>query len=150
MNLLLIGANGFVCARLVEALKLEPDIDLPAITPRPVDIPAGKTMMIQGPDAKSDWTEALEDQSVIFHAGALAQIMEYDAPNPILEYRRASVDTTLNLARQAAAEGVKRFVFISSIKVNGGVTKPGAFFTADDIPKPIDGCGIYKLEAERV
>lgn len=56
---------------------------------------------------------------------------------------------TLNLARQAAQVGVRRFVFVSSIKVNGEATQPGQAFTADDVPSPLDPYGVSKLEAEQ-
>jgi len=68
--------------------------------------------------------------------------------NPLAEYRRINVDGTINLALQAAAAGVKRFIFLSSIKVNGESTAPGKAFTADDIPMPSDYYGISKYEAE--
>jgi nucleoside-diphosphate-sugar epimerase len=68
--------------------------------------------------------------------------------DPLAEYRRVNVQGTLNLARQAAAVGVRRFVFISSIKVNGEESLPGHPFTAHDVPAPEDAYGISKVEAE--
>jgi UDP-glucose 4-epimerase len=64
-------------------------------------------------------------------------------------YREVNVNGTLNLARQAAQAGVGRFVFVSSIKVNGEATQPGRPFTADDVPAPSDPYGVSKLEAEQ-
>jgi len=69
--------------------------------------------------------------------------------DPLMEYRRVNVDGTINLARQAAEAGVRRFIFISSIKVNGEQTSFGRPFTAEDIPVPVDAYGISKYEAER-
>jgi UDP-glucose 4-epimerase len=69
--------------------------------------------------------------------------------DPLQEFRRVNVQATLNLARQAAAAGVRRFVFVSSIKVNGESTQPGSAFTADDAPAPLDAYGISKMEAEQ-
>ena len=69
--------------------------------------------------------------------------------NVINIYRRTNVDGTLNLARQAADAGVKRFIFLSSIKVNGEFTRPGMFFTAEDAPNPLDDYSVSKLEAEQ-
>ena len=71
-----------------------------------------------------------------------------EVADPLAEYRRVNVDGTLNFARQAVAAGVKRFIFISSIKVNGEQTALGQPFTADDTPAPDDAYGISKLEAE--
>ena len=71
------------------------------------------------------------------------------AASPLDEFRRINVHGTLNLARQAAAAGVRRFVFVSSIKVNGEATPIGPSFTADDMPAPLDAYGISKMEAEQ-
>ena len=67
---------------------------------------------------------------------------------PLDEYRRVNVESTMNLARQAASLGVKRFVFVSSVKVNGELTERDMPFQADDIPNPLDPYGVSKLEAE--
>jgi len=75
--------------------------------------------------------------------------MEDTAANPLDEFRRVNVQGTLNLARQAAAAGVRRFVFVSSIKVNGEMTQLGRPFTADDAPAPLDAYGVSKMEAEQ-
>lgn len=75
--------------------------------------------------------------------------MNETAADPLAEFRRVNVAGTVNLARQAQLAGVKRFVFVSSIKVNGEQTPAGKPFTADDAPAPIDPYGISKLEAEQ-
>ncbi len=75
--------------------------------------------------------------------------MTDEMADPLAEYRRVNVDGTLNLARQTAAAGVKRFVFISSIKVNGEATARGKAFQADGVPAPEDAYGQSKLEAEQ-
>jgi UDP-glucose 4-epimerase len=69
--------------------------------------------------------------------------------DPLSAFRTVNVEGTLNLARQAAAAGVQRFIFISSIKVNGEGTTPGSAFTADDEPAPADPYGVSKMEAEQ-
>jgi nucleoside-diphosphate-sugar epimerase len=68
---------------------------------------------------------------------------------PIAHFRAANVDSTLNLARQVIKAGVKRFVFISSIKVNGEATQRGRPFTADDTPNPQNQYAQFRLEAEQ-
>ncbi|GAA4012849.1 hypothetical protein GCM10022212_03390 [Actimicrobium antarcticum] len=75
--------------------------------------------------------------------------MEDTAANPLEAFRNVNVQGTLNLARQAAASGVQRFVFISSIKVNGEATQRGQSFMADDTPAPLDDYGVSKMEAEQ-
>jgi nucleoside-diphosphate-sugar epimerase len=74
--------------------------------------------------------------------------MKDSSGDPLAECRRVNVAGTLNLARQAAAAGVKRFIFLSSIKVNGEQTLPGQPFTEDDVPAPLDPYSTSKYEAE--
>jgi UDP-glucose 4-epimerase len=74
--------------------------------------------------------------------------MRDGAIDPLAEFRRVNVEGTLRLASQAADRGVRRFVFISSIKVNGEETSPGAPFTAADAARPADPYGVSKWEAE--
>jgi nucleoside-diphosphate-sugar epimerase len=69
--------------------------------------------------------------------------------DPLIAFRSVNVEGTLNLARQAAAAGVKRFVFVSSVKVNGEITEPGRAFTEADAPDPQDAYGQSKHEAEQ-
>jgi UDP-glucose 4-epimerase len=92
--------------------------------------------------ADTDWTAALEGVDAVVHL-ALNAHTRGGTPTP-------SVEATHNLARQAAEAGVKRFIFMSSIKVNGETTEPGRPFTADDPPDPQDAYGRAKLDAEQV
>lgn len=100
-----------------------------------------------GPD--TDWRAALDGVDTVFHLAARVHVMHDTSADPLLEFRRANVQGTLQLARQAAALGVRRFVFVSSIKVNGEQTAPGRPFRADSTPAPVDPYGISKHEAER-
>jgi len=90
----------------------------------------------------------LIDVEVVVHAAARVHVMNEEATDPMAAFRLVNVEATLNLARQAADAGVRRFIFISSIKVNGEGTEPGAAFTADDLPAPVDPYGVSKFEAE--
>lgn len=85
---------------------------------------------------------------VLVHAAARVHVMNDQAVDVLAEFRRINVDGTVSLARCAAAAGVKRFIFISSIKVNGESTEPGKPFHADLKPQPMDPYGISKMEAE--
>ena len=109
---------------------------------------AAGAVVVPSLDADTDWSAALQGVEVVLHAAARAHIMRDEALDPLAEYRRVNVAGTLNLARQAAAAGVRRFVFVSSIKVNGESTQPGRPFTADDAPAPEDAYGMSKAEAE--
>jgi nucleoside-diphosphate-sugar epimerase len=85
---------------------------------------------------------------VVVHAAARVHVMHETATDALSEYRRMNVEGTLDLARRAVEAGVKRFVFISSIKVNGDTTARGVPFKADDEPGPSDPYGVSKFEAE--
>jgi UDP-glucose 4-epimerase len=98
---------------------------------------------------QTDWRAALDGVQAVVHAAARVHVMRETAGQPLAEFRRVNVDGTLRLARQAAESGVRRFVFISSIKVNGEETAPGRPFTEHDVPRPRDPYGISKLEAEQ-
>lgn len=100
-------------------------------------------------DETTDWSAALVGVDSVVHLAARVHLMRDTAADPLTEFRRTNVALTLNLARQAAAAGVRRFVFISSIKVNGEVTPVGQPYTAEDVPQPSDPYGISKHEAEQ-
>ncbi len=91
----------------------------------------------------------LAECDVVVHTAARAHVMADEAVDPLAAYRAVNVEGTLSIARRAAEQGVKRFVFISSIKVNGESTQPGAPFTAETAPAPEDAYGISKHEAEQ-
>ncbi len=98
--------------------------------------------------ADADWRDALAGVATVVHLAARVHVMRDAATDPLAEFRRVNVEGTLALARQAATAGVERFVFISSIKVNGEATVEGQRFSADDPPAPRDPYGVSKFEAE--
>lgn len=100
-----------------------------------------------GPD--TGWVKALHEVDVVIHCAARVHLVNDNARSPLALFRSVNVEGTLRLARQAAKMGVKRFIYISSIKVNGEQSAEGKPFTADDIPQPEDPYGISKFEAER-
>lgn len=116
----------------------------------PSGLPAGVTPVVVGDlaEAAMPWP-GLDGASVVVHLAARAHVMHERLSNPLAEYRRVNVQGTENLARQAAQAGVRRFVFISSVKVNGEVTQPGKPFTPADAPAPQDDYGLSKHEAEQ-
>jgi len=97
----------------------------------------------------TNWKKALQDVDCIVHLAARVHVMRESTIDPLAEYRKINVDATLNLARQAALADVHRFIFLSTIKVNGEQTSPGKPFTEEDIPAPSDPYGISKYEAEK-
>lgn len=146
---LITGANGFVGNALVRHLSSRYLVR--AAARASLGYPNGMYEQVLGLalDDESDWSGALKDVTTVIHCAARAHILRDKSNNPLLEYRRVNVDGTLRLAHQAAAAGVRRFIFISSIKVNGEKTELGCPFTADDVPNPTDPYGISKWEAER-
>lgn len=96
----------------------------------------------------SDHSEALKNCDVVIHCAARVHVMNEQSKDPLEAYRQINTKAVLSIARQAAAQGVKRFIFISSIKVNGEYTNPLNPFTAFDVPAPMDPYAQSKAEAE--
>lgn len=92
--------------------------------------------------------ECLSDVDTVIHLASRVHVMAETESDPLLAFRKVNVDMTLHIARMAVSAGVRRFIFISSVKVNGEQTKPGRYFSAESIPAPIDAYGISKYEAE--
>lgn len=98
---------------------------------------------------QTDWSDALVGVDCVIHCAARVHVMRDTAENPLEVFRRVNRDASIALAQQAAVAGVKRFVFVSSIKVNGEKTAAGQPFTHDSPANPVDPYGISKLEAEQ-
>ncbi len=149
MRILATGANGFV-GRALCAEAVASSMAVCGITRFPYDLPAGvEDLVVNGIDGSTDWRDVLTNCDAVVHLAARVHVMKDRAADPLTEFRRVNVQGTLNLARQAAAAGVRRFVFVSSIKVNGEATQLGHPFTADDAPAPLDAYGVSKMEAEQ-
>jgi nucleoside-diphosphate-sugar epimerase len=101
-------------------------------------------------DSSTNWSGLLKDIDVVIHLAARVHVMNDDASNPLVEFLKVNLHGTAHLARQAASAGVKRFVYVSSIKVNGEQTSQGQAFTESDYPNPQDAYAISKWEAEQV
>src|SRR5664280_1814512 len=149
MKILLTGANGLVGRSLCVALSQQMHAVVAAV--RSADTPfVGVERAIMGTlDSATDWSAALRDVEIVIHLAARVHVMNDQAVNPMTEFRKVNVDGTLNLAMQAAKAGVKRFIFISSIKVNGEHTIVGRPFTEEDVVNPQDAYGVSKFEAEQ-
>lgn len=148
-KIMLTGASGFVGSRLLFELKNSARFETVGLCRR---LPQGAnkpTSYAVGDLEQADLSDLIRGTDVLIHAAARAHIMTDEMADPLAEYRRVNVDGTLNLARQTVAAGVKRFVFISSIKVNGEATVRGKAFYADGVPAPEDAYGQSKLEAEQ-
>jgi nucleoside-diphosphate-sugar epimerase len=145
---LVTGATGFVGRAVVERLA-----GVASATVRAASRRGAASMSVEqvtvgdlGPD--TSWARALHGVEGVIHTAARAHVMHDRATDPLAAYRRVNAEGTIALARQAVAAGVKRFVFVSSIKVNGERTARGRPFRATDPPCPVDPYGVSKLEAE--
>jgi nucleoside-diphosphate-sugar epimerase len=148
-TLLITGANGFI-GRVLCSEALARGASVRGVTRAPCDLPVGVDNVVIGRiDRCADWLDVLADCEVVVHLAARVHVMQEAHADPLEEFRRVNVHSTLNLAQQAAASGVRRFVFVSSIKVNGEATQLGRPFNADDKPLPQDYYGISKMEAEQ-
>ncbi len=149
MSILVTGANGFVGKLLVSDL-LKKQYDVVGVLRSQNTNQADVKMAVIGEiTAVTDWSTALDAIDVVVHLAARVHVMNDVASDPLAEFRRVNVDGTLNLARHAVKAGVRRFIFVSSIKVNGELTQVSKPFTASDIPCPQDAYGISKYEAEQ-
>lgn len=100
-------------------------------------------------DSSTNWSSVLKDIDVVVHLAARSYIVNDHALDPLEEYRQANTYSTLNLATEAARVGVRRFVFVSTLKVNGELSQVGKPFRFDDKPQPQSPYAISKYEAER-
>lgn len=142
---LITGATGFVGRGLCSRLLAE-GRDLRCAVRMASSLPNEVVVGDIGSDTR--WGEALKEVNTVIHLAARVHVMNDRADNPLAEFRSVNVDATLNLARQAAAVGVKRFIFLSTVKVNGEETASGHSFNEENPSHPIDPYAISKHEAE--
>lgn len=150
MKYLVTGANGFVGNPLCDELARR-QLAFRAVLRRGGEIESKGYDVAYvsdiGPD--TEWANTLQGIDVVIHLAARAHMMNDKAQDPLAEYRKINVEATENLARQAVRHGVRRLVYISSIKVNGETTQNGKSFTERDLPMPQDSYAISKMEAEQ-
>ena len=150
MNILVTGSTGFVGTALIDKLMKERlSVSVTARNPLINKFDANVNIInIGNLTSMLDWEHALQGINTIVHLAARAHVLNDKSRDPLADYRHINVDGSLNLARHAGRAGVKRFIYISSIKVNGEFTILGKPFTAQDAPIPQDFYGISKYEAE--
>lgn len=150
MNILLTGATGFVGNHLASNLMAQNYKVLAPVRSEASFVLSG-VKKISGVDIaeRSDWLPILKNIDIVIHTAARVHVMNDKNYDPLAEFRRVNTLATLNLAKQASQVGVKRFIFISSVKVNGEMTGLGKPFKPSDDFIPNDPYGLSKYEAEQ-
>jgi nucleoside-diphosphate-sugar epimerase len=131
MAIVITGGSGFVGQHLIRALH-------------------ARGNRVQLWSRGDDVAHTFAGAEVVVHLAARVHVMAETSADPLREFREVNVITTERLARAAAAAGVRRFVFMSTVKVNGEESQPGCAFTERDLPQPQDPYGVSKYEAETV
>ena len=149
MKVLVTGAGGFIGRKLCSVLKTSGFEIVPVFRAHQVERENGirNTVYNKNIDAATNWTNELIGVEVVVHLAARVHATSGDETDDLARFRDINVEGTRNLANQAGQSGVKRFVYLSSIKVNGERTNEGPFF-ADQESKPEDAYAVSKLEAE--
>lgn len=146
-KVLLTGSTGFVGSVLLSELTMLPGFRVISAVRSAVSPTSDDVVVVGNIDGTTDYSSALHGVDVVVHAAARAHIMRDEVANPLAEYRKVNVEGTLNLAKQAVAAGVERFVFISSIGVHGlNSSRP---FKETDTEAPHDAYAVSKYEAEQ-
>lgn len=148
-RLLVTGANGFVgnvvCKHAVRnGHAVNGTFRIDSNLPNYI-----QPFVVSNISASTEWGIALQEVNAVVHLAARVHVMHETEADPLTAFRKVNVEGTLNLARQAAAFGVKRFVFVSSVKVSGERTLPGRAFKEADVSCSQDAYGQSKYEAEQ-
>ncbi|MGA7749219.1 MAG: SDR family oxidoreductase [Gallionella sp.] len=150
MSLILVtGAGGFIGRPLCEEM-IRRGYHVRAAVRSPGQLPAGVEPVTVGAiEGGTDWTAALQGVDTVIHLAARVHVMKDTAADPLAEFLKVNLLGTANLAQQAVRAGVKRLVYVSSVKVNGEETRGQPGYTEQDIPAPQDPYGISKWQAEQ-
>jgi nucleoside-diphosphate-sugar epimerase len=145
------GASGFVGKALCKRLEADGHEVVGTIhgAKSALSLPAGNLQVFAKElSPETDWSDALKNAEIVVHLAARVHVMNDAATDPLFEFRKVNLQGTKRLAEAATASGIKRFVYLSSIKVNGEATPVDVAFSENDTPQPCDPYGISKLEAE--
>lgn len=148
--ILVTGGTGLIGSAVLREVSTHDGRAAVGTVRSPIDSSSSLRLVCVGElHSQTNWSDVLSGVSAVVHTAARVHVMRDTATEPIAEFRRVNVEGTANLARQAAAAGIGRFIFLSSIKVNGEITETGHSFHPDDPPAPSDAYAISKFEAEQ-
>ena len=149
-HILLSGASGFIgSALLTDFIRHNRKVTALVRNDRSHLSPEVKVIVADLSSLEQLDESALSGVDTVVHTAAIAEVADASSEQLLGRYRQINSDATLSLAKRAADAGVKRFIFVSSIKVNGEVNIGAAPFAPDDTPNPTDPYGISKHEAEQ-
>lgn len=146
---LVTGASGFVGREVCNELRRRGYQVKAAVRQPSLLFPEEEQLIIPEFDSQFDWLTVLRQVDVVIHLAARVHVMHDNSADPLAEFRRVNTKGAEYLARSAAAAGVRRFVYVSSIKVNGEQTLPTKSYSEQDVPAPQDPYGQSKWEAEK-
>jgi nucleoside-diphosphate-sugar epimerase len=150
LRVLVTGSSGFVGSAILARLLEMEKHQLRTVGRSNSKNPSGDLdhVVIQDFSTDTELANAVKDVDVIIHAAARVHVLQESSTSPLADYRAVNVKGSMNLAQLGVEAGVRRLIFISSIKVNGESTEAGKPYTAEDVPAPIDAYGVSKYEAE--
>ena len=148
------GATGFIGSKLsLKLSQLSYDVLAPVrnLSSNSLSLNQNlKYIKVEKEGSSLNYSKILKQVDTVIHCAARTHVVKEVEKSPQIAYQKINVEETLNLATQAASFGVKRFIFLSSIKVNGEKTLRSESFKHNDIAMPEDAYGVSKLEAEKV
>lgn len=148
-RILVTGAAGFVGKPLCAELLHRGQAVRAPVQSGNTSIENAEAAAIGAINGETDWTHALRGVDVVIHLAARVHVMKDTAADPLAEFLKVNLFGTSNLAQQAAHAGVKRLVYVSSVKVNGEKTAATQYFTESDEPDPQDSYAVSKWRAEQ-
>ncbi|MBI5436567.1 MAG: SDR family oxidoreductase [Nitrosomonadales bacterium] len=149
MKFLVTGASGFIGQFLCSELHNRGQTVRAMMRSLRIPLSHAEIVLIGEINSKTEWSNALQEMDVVIHLAARVHVMRDTAADQLVEFRSVNTVGTEHLARCAAASGVKRLVYVSSIKVNGEETHEGQKFSGADMPAPQDPYAVSKWQAEQ-
>lgn len=148
MNILITGAGGFLAQRMIHIWEEEKNMSLSGSTTNADIAMKSDFFHMKSINRYTDWSDALSEQEIVIHCAGVVHKIEAKAQQKATDYYDVNYEGSVNLARQAVKAGVRRFIYISSIKVNGENSEIDKPFAPDHLPRPEDHYAMSKLKAE--